>query len=205
MEQKLFHNKYRVNSPRLHNWDYSQEAKYFITINTLKKGNILGEINNKNLILNRIGNTANDYINEIPMHFPSVIIHAYIIMPDHVHILLEINKLLIRETRLSVSLQAGSEGIASRHGGTHPMKNKSVKTCYSTSHKPPAIQKASVSVIINQYKGAVKRYCNQSHLVFKWKPKFYDRIIRNDEEFNNTVTYIKNNPKDHIRNHPCDT
>lgn len=53
----------------------------------------------------------------------------------------------------------------------------------------------SVSVIINQYKGAVKKWCNQNGFGnFEWHEKFYDRILRGNIEFENAVNYIRTNP-----------
>jgi hypothetical protein len=54
----------------------------------------------------------------------------------------------------------------------------------------------SVSVIINQYKSSVKRWCNKNGLYcFKWQSRFHDHIIRNEESCQNIVNYIRTNPK----------
>ncbi|MDP1621890.1 MAG: hypothetical protein Q8M08_06085 [Bacteroidales bacterium] len=66
---------------------------------------------------------------------------------------------------------------------------------------PPANQfgqpiAGSVSVIINQYKSSVKRWCNKNgHNFFQWQPRFHDHIIRNKKSYQNIVNYIRNNPK----------
>ena len=53
----------------------------------------------------------------------------------------------------------------------------------------------SVSVIIQQYKSSVTRWCNKNnHKCFKWQSRFYDHIIRNDESYQNISDYIINNP-----------
>jgi hypothetical protein len=54
----------------------------------------------------------------------------------------------------------------------------------------------SVSVIINQFKASLKRWCNQhGHGYFQWQSRFYDHIIRNEESCQNIVNYMINNPK----------
>ena len=40
----LFNNKYRVPTARLQNWNYANEAMYFITICTKNKENYFGKI-----------------------------------------------------------------------------------------------------------------------------------------------------------------
>jgi len=56
--------------------------------------------------------------------------------------------------------------------------------------------KNSVSVIINQYKSSVKRWCNKNgsdH--FQWQSRFFDQILYNEYSVNNIREYIYNNPK----------
>jgi hypothetical protein len=47
-----FKNKYRIESTRLKNWDYSLDGCYFITTCTNNHNNIFGEIENGKMILN---------------------------------------------------------------------------------------------------------------------------------------------------------
>ncbi|MFA6619048.1 MAG: transposase [Candidatus Neomarinimicrobiota bacterium] len=205
MGRKFYHDKYHVDTLRLREWDYSHEGKYFITINAKNKGNIFGGIVNGEMILNSIGLIAEEYILNIPEHFSFIVDHAHIVMPDHVHLLLEINKRLEKETPHSASIQTTKIPIASRHplrqgyegqvGVMRQDKMIQVETCYSTSQKGSHLKKNSISLVINQYKGAVTRYCKQNNLPFKWKARFYDKIIRSDIEFDNTKRYIITNPK----------
>jgi putative transposase len=53
----------------------------------------------------------------------------------------------------------------------------------------------SISTIVNRYKGAVKKWCNgNGYTHFQWQTRFYDRVIRDDDEFWAIRNYIKNNP-----------
>ena len=55
--------------------------------------------------------------------------------------------------------------------------------------------KNSISSIVNHFKGSVKRYCNKSGFEhFAWQCRFYDRIVRTDEELYNIQCYIYANP-----------
>ena len=42
--------------------------------------------------LNALGKIADEYADNIPDHFSHIILHEHVIMPDHVHFLLEIFK-----------------------------------------------------------------------------------------------------------------
>jgi len=55
--------------------------------------------------------------------------------------------------------------------------------------------KNSLSIIINQYKGSVTRFARQNgYPGFTWQSRFYEHIIRNDNDLFRIRTYIENNP-----------
>jgi REP element-mobilizing transposase RayT len=56
-------------------------------------------------------------------------------------------------------------------------------------------KKGSVSAIIRSYKSAVTRTIRRSGCPdFAWQPRFYDRVVRNDREFDAVRAYIQANP-----------
>ena len=88
----LFKNKYRIRSTRLQNWDYSSNGNYFITICTKNRHHYFGKIIDGKMQLSDIGIIAERYWNEIPNHFSCVILDEFIIMPNHIHGILVIEK-----------------------------------------------------------------------------------------------------------------
>jgi putative transposase len=57
------------------------------------------------------------------------------------------------------------------------------------------IGKNSLSLIINQYKGSVTRFAHKNDFDdFHWQTKFYEHLIRNDNDLHRIRTYIRNNP-----------
>ena len=84
--------KYRIPSARHPTWDYASNGRYFITICTHKRHHHFGKIINQKMELSEIGKWAEDCWHEIPSHFPFVILHNHIIMPDHMHGIIEIAK-----------------------------------------------------------------------------------------------------------------
>jgi len=116
MKQNSNFNKYHSKTMRLRGWNYSSESIYFITIRTNSKGNILGEIIDGDMQANKIGQIAEKFIKEISKYFNNTTTHASVIMPDHAHILLEINKQSNNKPHHGVVLQCLSLSDASRHG-----------------------------------------------------------------------------------------
>ena len=86
-------------SIRLKGYDYSREGLYFITICCHNRDCLFGEIIENNdlinptqqMILNDAGKIAIECWLQIPEHFPNVILHEHIIMPNHIHGIIELN------------------------------------------------------------------------------------------------------------------
>lgn len=78
---------------RLKKFDYSKEEIYFITICIKNRIKLLGKIIETNRIeLTKIGNISEQYIKKIEIKYKNVKIDEYIIMPNHIHLLLIVNK-----------------------------------------------------------------------------------------------------------------
>jgi len=57
------------------------------------------------------------------------------------------------------------------------------------------LQPRSLSTIIHSYKSALTRWCNQNgYQNFQWQPRFYEHVIRDDNDLNRIREYIWNNP-----------
>ena len=81
---------------RLRNFDYSSPGAYFITICTEKRqpilSNIVGAIHESPEIrLTQQGKIVDEVINDIPIHM-GVEIQNYVIMPNHIHLIVLITE-----------------------------------------------------------------------------------------------------------------
>ena len=90
--QNKFKNKYRIPSARLQTWDYANNGSYFITICTQNRNHFFGKIINQEMQLSEIGKLAEKYWLEIPEHFPFVELGNFVVMPNHFHGILIIDK-----------------------------------------------------------------------------------------------------------------
>ena len=72
---------------RLENYDYSQEGAYFITICVKDRKPILSKIvgDDAHIVPQKYGRILEKYIRNVPE------IEKYVIMPDHVHLIIRIN------------------------------------------------------------------------------------------------------------------
>ena len=74
---------------RIFEYDYSQNGAYFVTICTQDRKKILSQIVGDGFPVPKpCGTIAADYIRQIPIKYPTVSVDRYVIMPDHIHLLL---------------------------------------------------------------------------------------------------------------------
>jgi len=203
MNNDLFKNKYRIPTARAQWWNYKNSAPYFVTICTQAQLPLFGNIINGEMNLNNLGRYAEWKWNDLPNHHSNIELIHFVVMPNHIHGLLRINNDDINDNSLvetlpATSLNATSPVINVSHNNEtlqatslQNSQNKLTKQ-FMTSISP---KKGSLSTIIRSYKSAVTKYANANNIMFDWQPLFYDRIVRNDEEFIRIYDYISHNPK----------
>ena len=74
-------------SIRLKAFDYAAPGAYFVTIVTHGRAPLFGAVKDGQVRLSRIGAVADRCWREIPNHFPHVELGSFVVMPNHVHIL----------------------------------------------------------------------------------------------------------------------
>jgi REP element-mobilizing transposase RayT len=176
-----FQNKYRIESARLQNWNYSWNGFYFVTICTKNRECFLGNITDGKMKLSDIGKMARKYWLEIPNHFPFVQLDAFVVMPNHVHGIIIIDKtdnIVGRDVACNVSTVSDKTSIDGKNENMALISPK----------------QGSLSTIIRSYKSVVTKHARKTRIDFSWQPRFYDHIIRNDNSYQNISEYIINNP-----------
>ena len=85
--------KHHRDSIRLKGHDYSSEGFYFITICTEGRRCLFGTIINGKMVLNDYGKIVdNEWKNTIKIRSDDVVLHEYIIMPNHIHAIIQIRR-----------------------------------------------------------------------------------------------------------------
>ena len=82
-------------SPRLKSFDYSTTGAYFITICTQNRKNILSTIGGEGSPLPKLshyGEIADLWIQKLPEKYHEISVDCYVIMPNHIHLLLSVMK-----------------------------------------------------------------------------------------------------------------
>jgi len=151
---------------RLKGYDYSQAGYYFITVCVKDRHEMLGEITDNRPVLNEYGLLVEREIENIPAIRKECVIKNFVIMPNHLHMIVQI---------------VGNDGNRSAETQTNDANQRA--DCH------PPLRK-SLSNMVQGLKGAVTRQIGFS----LWQERFHDRIIRNEEEYRIRWRYIDENP-----------
>ncbi|MDR3559377.1 MAG: hypothetical protein P4L62_02845 [Candidatus Pacebacteria bacterium] len=152
---------------RLRNYDYSQNGMYFVTICTKDREYFFGDIADQKINSSNIGIIAQRCWLEIPNHFPHIALDEFVIMPNHIHGIIEI---------------INPEPV----GGNNycPLRDLPWQTLWARS----------LSSAVRGFKIGVTKWCNENNYYFCWQQNYFDHIVRNDAELNRIREYIRNNP-----------
>lgn len=176
---------------RLNNYDYSSNGAYFITICAFEKAQIFDEIENGIMTFSKLGEIACEEIEKtnILRENNGIIVKNWTVMPNHVHLLIEIS---------DVRNLVGSRRAVTAVG------------CRFEAFSKPTVQ--SISTVIRAYKSAVTRFahlistekeqilgmCDGRHgtpCPYKiWQAGYHDHIIRTKKEYDRIWGYIDSNP-----------
>ena len=98
------------------------------------------------------GEVADQYIRQMDAFYRHLSVDQYVIMPDHIHLL--------------ITIHAGHTG-------------RDVPTRTSE---------------IARFVGTFKRFCNKEYGSNIWQSRYYDHVVRNQQDYNEIWEYIENNP-----------
>ncbi len=169
-------------SLRLQGYDYSQAGWYFITICSHNREFLFGDIIDGEMKLNDAGKIADECWIEIPKHFPNAILHDYVVMPNHIHGIVE----------LTGGNNVGAEDLLP------PQEN------IEYVPKQNAFQKMiprSIGSIVKGFKIGVTKWFRYERVEnFQpqqtvWQRNYHEHIIRNEQSYHKISEYIINNPR----------
>jgi len=165
----LYKDKYRIESARLQNWDYSTPSYYFVTLCTYNRANFFGDIVNGELRHSPAGEiVAEEWIKTESIR-PNIKMDAWVVMPNHVHSIIIITHRLVETARRAVS------------------------TC-DISPKS-RLKPNTLGSIVGQIKiQCTKRIRAAGIPEFDWQERFWDTILWDEKTLANVQLYIQNNP-----------
>lgn len=179
--KKYNSDKHKRRSIRLKGYDYSREGLYFITICCQNRAHYFGEIINEEMQLNEIGEIAQKCWRDIPNHFKNVLLHTFVVMPNHIHGIIE-----IIVTPVGANQHLPHNETANQH---LPDDNraKDISPLRGTSN--------TIGSIVRGFKIGVTKWVRSNTNIHQiWQRNYYEHIIRNEASYFRIHEYIENNP-----------
>ena len=172
-EQRPIDTSQGRRSIRLPNYDYSQPGAYFITVVTRGRECLFGEIKEGAIDLQDAGQIVWDVWHSLPARYPQIALGAAVVMPNHFHGIVMINEIpvgAIHESPLRESPLRGNTGAERR--------------------------RMTLPLVVGYFKMNTAKRINKilgSEGIPVWQRNYYERIIRDDEEYTRIHLYIETN------------
>jgi len=161
--------RHHRRSIRLPGADYAAGA-YFVTICTHERQCLFGTITAQMMFLNAWGAIVTECLQAIPLHFPSVTLDEFVVMPNHVHGMIVIHE------------PVGAQQQSHRRYAA-PLQN---------------VAPGSLGAIVRSFKSASTKRINLPRETpgnVLWQRNYHEHIIRDEADENRIRAYVIANPQ----------
>ncbi|MBC9796190.1 hypothetical protein IBL28_09440 [Sinomicrobium sp. FJxs] len=179
--------KHNKRSIRLPGYDYAREGAYFITICTKNRECCFGKIDHRKMVPSDIGKIVEEEwikgpVLRLDMNLK---LGEFVVMPNHFHGIIVIGE-----------NQYNMRDESARRGAMHcaPTTMHCIPTHGNTAKNQFGPQYKNLASVIRGFKIGVTRNARPIIPSFAWQSGFYDRIIRDKQEYDRIVKYISDNP-----------
>ncbi|MBM3262027.1 MAG: transposase [candidate division Zixibacteria bacterium] len=202
--------RYHRRSIRLKVYDYRRCGAYFITVCVQNRFCLFGEIVDGVMKINEAGQIAQNVWNDLPRHYPHMVLDAWVIMPNHVHGIIFLSD--VRDDGEPMPPRVESVGAGFKpaptgmpdvrdDGEPMPPRVESVGAGFKPAHTH------GLPEIVRAFKTFSARRINpwrHTPGTPVWQRNYYEHIIRNEESLHRIRQYIADNPArwTEDRNHP---
>jgi putative transposase len=171
--------RHHRRSIRLQGYDYSKPGMYYVTLTIQNREAILGSVVDGRVQLSRLGGIVRDEWLRTPIVRPGVKLGEFVIMPDHLHGVIE-----ICEERDGVSFVGANGNV-----GANSYSPRRVTPFRSPSR--------TIGAIIRGFKGAATKRINEERGTAGaklWQRNYYEHIVRDERDYRRIQKYILENP-----------
>ena len=157
---------------RLKQYDYSSNGAYFITVCTKDRRQNLSKI---------VGTGVHD-CPQIQLLNQGEIADKYIKQLSDFYDYIAVDKYIIMPDHIHMII------VVSNGQSVRPVPTSNQKIDNTNS-------------VVAKFVGTFKRFCNKEYGENIWQPRYYDHVIRNEQDYNEIWKYIENNPSKWLLTH----
>jgi putative transposase len=212
------------HSLRLPAYDYAWTGSYFVTVCIQGRVCALGAVAGGVVALSEIGQMVDSWWNSIPGRFPTVGLDAYVVMPNHLHGILQIGRDTEKNDRrgrppclpFPTADQARSEndargidrspypirdtrpsGDEGRHGGLPLRLETPTPGEWPIDTVPVSLGRVMQwfkSATTKDYGVGVRDYAWPPYERRLWQRNYYEHVVRDEADLSRIRAYIEHNP-----------
>jgi putative transposase len=184
--------RHHRRSIRLKGYDYAQAGAYFVTICAHGRECLFGEVLGGEMRLNAYGDIVAQCWDDLPRHYPTVGLDAFVVMPNHVH-----GIVVLTDPATPAPANAGVVGAGlrpARVGAAGGGADGEVVGEATPAGRRPA---PPLSEVVRAFKSFSARRVNElrgTGGASVWQRNYYEHIIRNERSLGMVRDYIAGNP-----------
>ncbi len=175
--------KHHRHSFRFPDYDYGSAGCYFVTICIFNCVNLLGNINSGKMVLNEAGKMVEKWYLKIENKFDEIKCLEYIIMPNHIHFILENKGPELKDAAKNLETKDCSDIL-----------NKEWNEIWKPGISLSKIVQWFKTMTTNEYIRNVKDNEWKKFDKRFWHRNYYEHIIRNENSLEKIYYYIQSNP-----------
>ena len=183
-----------------------ETLRKLVIVETLRATSLPGE---PQMQLSPIGKYAHDQVTNVSEHYPYAEIPLFVIMPNHIHAIVMVdgenvpyrrrdaaeiggcdNAAPVNNIDRETVIDANCRDVAQIGDCRDVARNVSTAT---RDMKQIANMQSWLTVVVRGLKSSITRYAHENNIPFAWQTRFYDRIVRNQDELNRIAQYIEQN------------
>ena len=164
--------RHHRRSVRLRGWGYAGPGAYFVTVCTMQRQYLFGEVVAGEMRFNAFGRLVDTVWQRLVQQMPRVDLDAFQVMPNHVHAIFRILDVELSERSVDPQLAQPSRHLAGHELG-------------------------ELGALIGNLKAVCTRRINRmrhSHGAPVWQRNYWEHIIRDEGEYARIRDYILTNP-----------
>jgi REP element-mobilizing transposase RayT len=196
----------RRRSIRLKGYDYSQSGAYFVTICVRDGRCLLGQVVDSAIRLNDAGRMVREVWDALPEQYPGVEVHAFVVMPNHVHGIIVLTDDLVRATgeaqepaptggpEMDESVGATPRGCPVGKSSSSYARGQALGPAPTGGMSLPDVVHRFKSFTTARYRHGVKEHGWPPFAGRFWQRNYWEHVIRDERGLRQIQEYIANNP-----------
>ena len=182
--------RFKDTPNRLQSWDYSAPGRYFLTICTQNRERLFGNVENGKMHLSKYGQIVADEIQRIPEYHRRAILNEWVVMPDHIHMIIKLG---------GWDYDNGISSVGETAGEIHEFHQRLNNP---TEIEIKQYRKIRRKMIIFKIIGKLQMLTSKQINIVRntpgrrnWQRDYHDNVIRLFDDYVRIKHYINKNPE----------